>query len=112
MTPIIERLSEPTTWPASVYFVLLSGLVTFVYQILVRPTISEKAPRFFSEDDWPFLGALRFFSARHDYMMAGIKASQHGSFSFYVGKKHVVGLGGVEGRKTFYDTRELDINAG
>jgi sterol 14-demethylase len=56
--------------------------------------------------------ALSFYSRRRDMITEGLAASDKGSFSFYVGRKHVVALGGPAGRKTFYESRGLNLSAG
>ncbi|KAI1410685.1 cytochrome P450 [Hypoxylon sp. FL1857] len=34
------------------------------------------------------------------------------SFSFYVGKKHIVNLGGLDGRKTFFENKDFSVSQG
>ena len=34
------------------------------------------------------------------------------SFSFFVGRKHIVNLGGVEGRRTFFESKNLSLPHG
>jgi hypothetical protein len=35
-----------------------------------------------------------------------------GNFGFYFGKYHIVGLGGPEGKKAFFESKHLDMNEG
>ncbi|GLB20947.1 hypothetical protein AtubIFM61612_010895 [Aspergillus tubingensis] len=39
-------------------------------------------------------------------------SSPTGNYSFYLGRDRVVGLSGPQGRKTFFESRELDLDAG
>lgn len=42
----------------------------------------------------------------------GTAKSPTGIFSFFVGKKHVVSVSGEVGRKTFYESKDLNLSAG
>ncbi|KAM0815388.1 putative Cytochrome P450 6A1 [Seiridium cardinale] len=109
---LLAKVLSPQSWPASVYVLLLAGLATFVYQYLLRPSIPSKAPAFRKAGDVPFFGALRFFSARAEYMMDAIRSAPGKSWTFYVGKKQIVGIHGVEARKTFFENKDLNFGAG
>jgi sterol 14-demethylase len=109
---LLAALVSPQAWPTSIYALLLAGVTTFVYQYLVRPSVHSKAPPFRKTDDVPFLGALRFFSARAEYMMDAIKSSSGKNFTFYIGQKQVVAMHGPEGRKTFFENKDLNFGAG
>ncbi|GLA63796.1 hypothetical protein AtubIFM56815_004142 [Aspergillus tubingensis] len=39
-------------------------------------------------------------------------ASPTGNYSFYLGRDRVVGLSGPQGRRTFFESRDLDLDAG
>ncbi|KAK7741914.1 hypothetical protein SLS62_010891 [Diatrype stigma] len=113
MAAITELLLRPpSAWPASVWAVLLAGLATLAVQVFWRPSIPKNAPKWFREGDWPIAGALRFYSARSDFFRNAMKHSPTGNFSFYIGKKQVVGLSGPEGRKVFFENRELGFSEG
>ena len=103
------RLSGPM-----LYLALSSALVFAVWQLLfARPCASKNAPKAWNVHDWPIVGsALSFYSRRRDMVLEGLAASQHGNFSFFVGKKHVVAVSGSEGRKMFYESRALNFSAG
>jgi hypothetical protein len=108
----VTALFSPQSWPTSVYMLLLAGAATFVYQYLLRTPIPSNAPAFYGRDDVPFFGALRFFSARAEYMAEAIRASSGKIFSFYVGQKQVVGMHGPEAQRTFFENKELNFGAG
>lgn len=113
MAAITELLLRPpSAWPASLWAVLLAGLATLVVQALRRPSMPKNAPKWWREGDWPIAGALRFYSARSDFFRSAMKHSPTGNFSFYVGKKQIVGLSGPEGRKVFFENRDLGFTEG
>lgn len=60
----------------------------------------------------PFLGARGFFSARGEYFQRAIRSLPGKDFSFYVGQKHVIGLHSAEGKKTFFENKDLNFAAG
>lgn len=112
MATITETLLNLEAWPASVWVVLLTGLATLATQLFRRPSLPKNAPGWWKGEDWPIAGALRFYSARRDYFRNAVKHSSTGNFSFYIGKKQIVGLSGPEGRKTFFDSRDLSFTEG
>ena len=86
----------------------LCTLYLYVRPALVRP---KGSPPLLKED-WPIIGTFRFFSGRWDFFQQA-RASHGGApFSFFVGQNHVVALTGEEGRKAFFETRELDLQEG
>ncbi|RYO88763.1 hypothetical protein DL766_005187 [Monosporascus sp. MC13-8B] len=112
MATVAEALLIPQKWPASVWVLLLTGLATLAVQVFWRPALPKNAPKWWKGGDWPVLGALRFYSQRADFYREAISHSPSGNFSFYMGKKHLIGLSGPEARRTFYDSRELSLNEG
>lgn len=80
-----------------------------------RPILPLNAPPLWKPDDWPVLGALRFFTQRTDMVLDAVAENQSsgshsGNFSFYIGKKHVVGIGRAqEARIAFYESRDMDL---
>lgn len=71
----------------------------------------ESAPPLVNEN-LPIIGALRFFTSRGTFLRHGASMSETGNFSFYCGKHQVVALAGPEGRKTFYDSKDLSSHQG
>ncbi|KAH6656578.1 cytochrome P450 6A1 [Truncatella angustata] len=114
MSPsLLSAILSPQSWPASIWALLLSGVATLAYQYLVRPSLPPKAPAFWKKDDVPFFGALRFFSARADFMNDALRSPSVGNdFSFYVGQKQVVALHSQEGRRTYFDNKDFNFGAG
>ncbi|KAI1076373.1 cytochrome P450 6A1 [Whalleya microplaca] len=112
MTAIIENILRPQSWPGSIWVLLLSTLIPLLVQVFWRPSLPANAPKWWKTGDWPVLGTLRFYRARADWYLDALRNSPTGSFSFYVGKKQVIGLSGEEGRKFFFESRDLNLGAG
>lgn len=60
----------------------------------------------------PFSGAWGFWGARWDWCKSVRDWSPTGNYSFHVGRHHVVGLSGDEGRQVFFDSKELGLVEG
>lgn len=88
---------------------------TILLLLLARSTrqvpLPESAPPLVKEN-LPVVGALRFFTSRGTFFKDGASLSKTGNFSFYCGKHRVVGLSGLEGRKTFYNSKDLSSHQG
>jgi hypothetical protein len=97
-------------WPASVYILLLSLIAVFI-KVQWQPAFPKAAPKQVKEG-YPLLGALRLFTSRGDFYKEALAQSNTGSFSLYFGKHQLVGLSGVEGRKTFFDSKDLNMSEG
>ncbi|KAI0593285.1 cytochrome P450 6A1 [Biscogniauxia sp. FL1348] len=112
VTMAATTLLRPQNWPTSVWVLLLATLFTGFFQVFWRPSLPKNAPNWFKTGDWPILGALCFYKTRGDWFKEGLKHSPTGNFSFYIGKKQIIGMSGPEGRKTFYENRELNFTEG
>ncbi|KAI3391460.1 hypothetical protein diail_7322 [Diaporthe ilicicola] len=95
-------------WSASVYILILSLIVVFI-KVQWQPSFPKTAPKQVKEG-YPLLGALRLFTSRADFCNDAVAQSKTGNFSFYFGKHRFVGVTGVEGRKTFFDSKELNMS--
>ncbi|KAF1815451.1 cytochrome P450 6A1 [Eremomyces bilateralis CBS 781.70] len=107
MGPILD-LQRP-----SVTFILLSLALASIYWLRLlfrRPLFPKGSPVLV--DEYPVVGAWSFFSRRIDFWRHGTAQSKTGRFSFYVGKLPVVSVSGVEGRKTFFESKELSFSEG
>lgn len=101
--------------PATIWILLASGVVYLLFQVIARrPSLPRGTPTLIKPGagDWPVLGSLRYFSDRQRFMLSRIAESITGNFSFYFGKHHIVGLGGPEGKKTFFESKHLDFAQG
>ncbi|KAI1269552.1 cytochrome P450 6A1 [Xylariaceae sp. FL1019] len=113
MDAIREKLFQPQEWSATVWVLLLTTAATTFYRTFWRPSLPKNAPRWFKRSDYPFVGSVDFFNGRRgDFFKEGIQSSETGNFSFYVGKKQIVGISGSEGRKTYFENKDLNFAQG
>jgi sterol 14-demethylase len=63
-------------------------------------------------NSFPILGALKFFTGRWKFFRHARDQSRNGNFSFFLGKHPVVGLSGEEGRRLFFESREMGMREG
>ncbi|KAK1573915.1 cytochrome P450 6A1 [Colletotrichum navitas] len=101
---------RPHDWPMGVWVLLLTGLAYAVGALVHRPSFPKSAPKLFKSH--PVVGSPRFFSNRGNFMTEGRRLAKSGNWSFYFGKMRIVGLSGVEGRRLFFESRELDFTKG
>jgi len=99
---------------ATVWVVLGTVVFYFLSQKLTRPPLSKGAPPAIKpgKGDWPILGSLGFYFDRDKFMLSHVAESITGNFSFYFGKHHIVGLGGPDGKRTFFESKSLDMSEG
>ena len=105
----LERLLQPYHWPASVWCLLFTSIVTFFVQVTQRPAVAKGAPKADRSSDWPIVGALQFYWKRYEFWVNALERSSTGNFSFYIGKKQLVGVSGPEGRKVFFENKGLSL---
>lgn len=96
-------------WPASIAILVLSSLAILL-KITWQPSYPKGAPKVVRE--WPILGAWRLYKDRKTFFLEAANKSATGNFSTYFGKHQIVGVKGHEGRKTFFESKELDMNEG
>ncbi|KAI0389163.1 cytochrome P450 6A1 [Xylariaceae sp. FL0594] len=100
----------PREWPATVWVVLLTTTAVLFYRVFWRPAIPKNAPAWYKKGDWPIFGNVDFYyGKRADFYRDAIKASKTGNFSFYVGKKLIIGTSGPQGRKLFFESKDLNF---
>jgi hypothetical protein len=107
---IWETVVQPQQWPATVWVLLITSAVYAMISLVWRPSFPKNSPKLF--EAYPILGALRFFSQRGDFLVQSHAQSKTENFSFYLGKRQVIGLGGDDGRKVFFESRQLDMSEG
>ncbi|KAL9097480.1 MAG: hypothetical protein Q9165_000376 [Trypethelium subeluteriae] len=91
---------------------LIASTVIGIFLFLLnRPALPLNAPPY-SHLSYPIVGALKFWSARWDFFSESAARSRSGHFSYYIGKYPVVGLMGEEGRKTFLESKQLNLDEG
>jgi sterol 14-demethylase len=107
----VDAMLDYQRWPASIYVLLLTGVVVLCSRLFSHPPLPANAPKLL-KGGWPILGDVEFFSNRAEWCKAAIAASKTGNFTFHFGENQIVNLAGLQGRKTFFESRELNFNEG
>ena len=103
-----------TTVPNS-YLVI--GLVFFLVcvatytRLFSRPALPPGAPPL-THGVYPVLGAVKFFTRRWEFFRDASRDSSTGNFSFFVGRKLVIGLTSQSSRQVFFDNRHFGFAEG
>ncbi|PYH89728.1 cytochrome P450 [Aspergillus ellipticus CBS 707.79] len=101
-----------TAWLAltrAFYLFLCACLVRILLQLKKRP-FPANAPKLIA--GYPVVGALQLLFDQGRFCHGSKASSPTGSYSFYLGRHRVVGLAGPQGRKTFFEHRDLDLDQG
>lgn len=89
---------------------ILLFIAPFLY-LFKPPSIPKNAPQQ-AEEQLPILGAWKFFTERGDWFVRQRDRSPTGNFSYCIGDKLVIGLSGIEGRRTFFDSKSMGFAEG
>lgn len=108
----LANMANYSDWPATIWVVVLTTIVGLLAQVVRRPSMPKNAPKLFKPADWPVVGALRFFTNRGAFLRHGSQSTESGNFSFYLGKHQVVNLASLEGRKVFFESKDLSMSEG
>lgn len=90
---------------------LLAALPVYKLLKLYSHEISRNAPPVV-KGNLPLSGAWGFWGARWEWCRSVRDWSPTGNYSFHVGRHHVIGLSGDEGRQVFFDSKELGLTEG
>ncbi|KIW08112.1 hypothetical protein, variant [Verruconis gallopava] len=98
---------------ALVAYAAVSALIFVIsyWSLFKRKPFDEKAPPVV-RSDWPIVGALGFWTARRDWWNAVIAQTGSPDFSFHIGKHRLVGVNSDEGRKVFFESKEVGFAEG
>lgn len=102
---------QDVKWINSAWVLTITLFIALLFYSIRQAPFPDSAPSLLS-GNLPIVGAVRFFVSRATFLKDGAANSKTGNFSFYVGKHQVVGLSGLEGRKVFYDSKELSSHQG
>jgi hypothetical protein len=81
--------------------------------MLIRLALPDGSPQHWNVYDWPVLGsALEFYRKGSAILVQWGSLMQNRTSRFLAGSKWTINLGGLEGRKTFQKTKELDLAKG
>lgn len=93
---------------------LLSAAFIFVFVVVhtfIIRRLPSDAPNTTS-DNYPVTGPWGFWTERWDWYRRRRDQSKTGNFSFHAGPNTIVALAGEEGRKLFFESRELGFAEG
>lgn len=106
---------QSMTWLSFLYCLIVPAILVGLRHAgpIDRPILPRYSPALWDAYHWPILGsALRFYSRRRDMVAAGTRVNPNGTFSFFIGRKHIVNLGGLSGRRTFFENQEFSVSQG
>jgi hypothetical protein len=86
-------------------------LILGILYLSSRFPFPPKAPILTSQN-YPIVGALGFFTERWTFCQRASAHSPTGNYSFHLGKHPVIGVSGEEGRKVFFENRQLGFSEG
>ena len=94
------------------YIVVSSAIFVISYWSLFRrKPFDEKCPPT-TKANWPIVGDLGFWTARHDFWKAAIAQTGLQDFSFHMGKHRLIGTSSAEGRKLYFESKDLNFGEG
>lgn len=99
-----------TSFTTQLVLALGLPLLLFLYHLSSRVVFPRQAPKQVNGNH-PIVGALGFFTERWNFCQQGAE-SPSGNYSFHLGKHPVIGVSGEEGRKTFYESKQLGFAEG
>ncbi|KAI3391020.1 hypothetical protein diail_8115 [Diaporthe ilicicola] len=112
----ISWYTELSLWLSPISLTIPLALYLFAqyaFGFYKQPSVSKPFPKPWTLYHWPVVGSsIRFFSKRVDMVLEGRDSSANGSFSMFIGTKHVVVLSGEAGRKAFFQTKGLSLPQG
>jgi sterol 14-demethylase len=110
MNSILSTTLQPQQWPGTIWALLLTTAATVFYKVFWRPAFPKNAPKWYKKGDWPILGSVEYYYGRRlDFVREALRNSKTGNFSFYIGKKQMIGVSGPAGRKVFFESKDLNF---
>lgn len=98
---------------------IIAALLALVILSLQRPALPINAPPLWKPEDWPILGALRYYKRVNTIIVEATNAlltnqkSTSGAFSLFLGKKLVVSVGDTaQTRTNFFENKDLSLIEG
>ena len=109
----VQALPQSSTLRSylSLFVIIAIPISICVRYLFLRAPLSAKSPPVVS-DNYPIIGAFAFFTRRWDFFRHAISQSPTGNFSFHLGKWPLIGLSGEEGRKVFFESKQLGFAEG
>lgn len=95
-------------------YVVVSAAIFLVsyWKLLRREDFDEKTAPPVTKSNWPIVGDLGFWTARHDWWKAALSQAGSQNFSFHIGKHRAVGTNSEEGRKLYFESKDVGFGEG
>jgi hypothetical protein len=93
------------------FVIVAISLILCIRYLSSRVSFPPKAPKLASHN-YPIVGALGFFTERWTFCERASAHSPTGNYSFHLGKHPVIGVNGEEGRKVFFENKQLGFAEG
>lgn len=109
---LLDLLNPVARSPTTLLILLTASLLVFIiiHTLFIR-RLPANAP-LAARDDYPITGPWGFWTRRWDWYRRQRDQSKTGNFSFHAGPNTIVALTGEEGRKLFFESRELGFAEG
>jgi cytochrome P450 len=109
---LLDIINPVTRSPTLLLLSLFASLLVFVsVHTLYMRRLPANAP-LAARDNYPVTGPWGFWTRRWDWYRRQRDQSKTGNFSFHAGPNTIVALTGEEGRKLFFESRELGFAEG
>ncbi|CZT15472.1 uncharacterized protein RCC_01329 [Ramularia collo-cygni] len=89
----------------------ITALVSFLAYQAYRPSVDKRSPAFTS-DTLPIIGSFGFVTRQWSFWKNAVKESRTGNFSFWQGKRHLIGISGRNARIMLLDHPQLCFISG
>ena len=95
-------------------YVVVSAVIFVIsyWSLFRRKDFDEKTNPPVTKSNWPIVGDLGFWHARHDWWRAALSQTKSANFSFHIGRHRAVGTNSDEGRKLYFDSKDLGFGEG
>ena len=97
--------------PIQLLVVFIVIAVLFYFAAVRRPAFGPKAPPV-TNSNWPIVGDLGFWNARHDWWLRSVKQTKSKNFSFHVGEHRIVASSSEQGMKLYLESKQLGFQEG
>jgi sterol 14-demethylase len=109
---VLGAASEAANSSLLPYILASAGIFLISYLSLLRRKAFDRQAPPVTRANWPIFGDFGFWTARHEFWLAALNHARSGNFSFHIGKHRAVGTNSDEGRKLFFESKELDFGEG
>jgi hypothetical protein len=89
---------------------LVTGIMVLGWRLL-QQSLPANAPKLVKGSSLVFW-SVEFFSNQTEWCKAMMATTETGNFTFHYGQNQIANLAGLQGRKTFFESKELSFSAG